>query len=346
MIEQRREQNRKETRECSSKPPPPPPPPKRMLGYVLEVLEKEDEDKVFERERSAKTLTNRFEFSSWCTEEDVKKSKHALCKCLLSNNSMRKHNISGLFSFILFFFGTRREGKQRQGGDFEIDRRNVFTIGDKYNEVGFRSSMRHLARLHCAASSVFPLPESLITTSKCPPREEEEGDDDSKKASTTLGYAAVAFYSNRNAIGEKNRHAITRGEEILNERPVIQNCLNLPCATCSKTWNSSMRSKKTRESETPNFGNDVDRREKGEEKDPEEEEDEGEEDLLPASFGKYPAHRRKASGPLSALGGRKRSFRHDALNRPSTGGIAILFAMKKKEEHRNRRFYSIVAKGV
>ena len=59
-----------------------------------------------------------------------------------------------------------------------------------------------------------------MTTSKCLPREEEEGDDDSKKTtSTTLGLCdEVAFYSNRNAIGEKNRHAITRGEEMLNER--------------------------------------------------------------------------------------------------------------------------------
>ena len=65
MIEQRREQNRKETRECSSKPPPPPPPPKRMLGYVLEVLEKEDEDEFLnEREGGLKYYTNRFEFSS------------------------------------------------------------------------------------------------------------------------------------------------------------------------------------------------------------------------------------------------------------------------------------------
>ena len=59
-----------------------------------------------------------------------------------------------------------------------------------------------------------------MTTSKCPPREEEEGDDDSKKTtSTTLGLCdEVAFYSNRNTVGEKNRHAITRGEEMLNER--------------------------------------------------------------------------------------------------------------------------------
>ena len=226
MIEQRREQNRKETRECSSKPPPPPPPPKRMLGYVLEVLEKEDEDEFLnEREGGENTHEPVRILILNCTEEDVKKSKHALCKCLLSNNSMRKHNISGLF-FLSSSSSLVRDGKENnvKEGGFEIDRKNVFTIGgggdESHNEVGFRSSMRHLARLHCAAPSVFPLPETLMTTSKCPPREEEEGDDDSKKTtSTTLGLCdEVAFYSNRNTVGEKNRHAITRGEEMLNER--------------------------------------------------------------------------------------------------------------------------------
>ena len=119
---------------------------------------------------------------------------------------MRKHNISGLF-FLSSSSSLVRDGKENNAkeGGFEIDRKNVFTIGgggdESHNEVGFRSSMRHLARLHCAASSVFPLPESLITTSKCPPREEEEGDDDSKKTSTTLGLCdrgCILFQSKRN----------------------------------------------------------------------------------------------------------------------------------------------------
>ena len=113
MIEQRREQNRKETRECSSKPPPPPPPPKRMLGYVLEVLEKEDEDEFLrERERGGENTHEPVRILILnCTEEDVKKSKHALCKCLLSNNSMRKHNISGLF-FLSSSSSLIRDGKE------------------------------------------------------------------------------------------------------------------------------------------------------------------------------------------------------------------------------------------
>ena len=34
-------------------------------------------------------------------QEDVKKSKHALCKCLVNNDGMRKHNISGVFFSLL-----------------------------------------------------------------------------------------------------------------------------------------------------------------------------------------------------------------------------------------------------
>ena len=334
MIEQRREQNRKETRECSSKPPPPPPPPKRMLGYVLEVLEKEDEDEFLnEREGGENTHEPVRILILNCTEEDVKKSKHALCKCLLSNNSMRKHNISGLF-FLSSSSSLIRDGKENnvKEGGFEIDRKNVFTIGgggdESHNEVGFRSSMRHLARLHCAAPSVFPLPETLMTTSKCPPREEEEGDDDSKKTtSTTLGLCdEVAFYSNRNTVGEKNRHAITRGEEMLNERTGDP---KLPKLALRDVFENLERfdtfKENARKAKRQIFGSGGDVYE--------EEEDEEEENLLPASFGKYPAHPKKGrAAPLSALGGPETIFLGTGCAEPSKYRAASAILLRDEEE--------------
>ncbi|CAL6314846.1 unnamed protein product [Bathycoccus prasinos] len=334
MIEQRREQNRKETRECSSKPPPPPPPPKRMLGYVLEVLEKEDEDEFLnEREGGENTHEPVRILILNCTEEDVKKSKHALCKCLLSNNSMRKHNISGLF-FLPSSSSLVPDGKENnvKEGGFEIDRKNVFTIGgggdESHNEVGFRSSMRHLARLHCAAPSVFPLPESLMTTSKCLPREEEEGDDDSKKTtSTTLGLCdEVAFYSNRNTVGEKNRHAITRGEEMLNERTGDP---KLPKLALRDVFENLERfdtfKENARKAKRQIFGSGGDVYE--------EEEDEEEEDLLPASFGKYPAHPKKGrAAPLSALGGPETIFLGTGCAEPSKYRAASAILLRDEEE--------------
>ena len=334
MIEQRREQNRKETRECSSKPPPPPPPPKRMLGYVLEVLEKEDEDEFLnEREGGENTHEPVRILILNCTEEDVKKSKHALCKCLLSNNSMRKHNISGLF-FLSSSSSLIRDGKENnvKEGGFEIDRKNVFTIGgggdESHNEVGFRSSMRHLARLHCAAPSVFPLPETLMTTSKCPPREEEEGDDDSKKTtSTTLGLCdEVAFYSNRNTVGEKNRHAITRGEEMLNERTGDP---KLPKLALRDVFENLERfdtfKENARKAKRQIFGSGGDVYE--------EEEDGEEENLLPASFGKYPAHPKKGrAAPLSALGGPETIFLGTGCAEPSKYRAASAILLRDKEE--------------
>ncbi|CAL6315801.1 unnamed protein product [Bathycoccus prasinos] len=334
MIEQRREQNRKETRECSSKPPPLPPPPKRMLGYVLEVLEKEDEDEFLnEREGGENTHEPVRILILNCTEEDVKKSKHALCKCLLSNNSMRKHNISGLF-FLSSSSSLIRDGKENnvKEGGFEIDRKNVFTIGgggdESHNEVGFRSSMRHLARLHCAAPSVFPLPETLMTTSKCPPREEEEGDDDSKKTtSTTLGLCdEVAFYSNRNTVGEKNRHAITRGEEMLNERTGDP---KLPKLALRDVFENLERfdtfKENARKAKRQIFGSSGDVYE--------EEEDEEEEDLLPASFGKYPAHPKKVrAAPLSALGGPETIFLGTGCAEPSKYRAASAILLRDEEE--------------
>ncbi|CAL6313933.1 unnamed protein product [Bathycoccus prasinos] len=334
MIEQRREQNRKETRECSSKPPPPPPPPKRMLGYVLEVLEKEDEDEFLsEREGGENTHEPVRILILNCTEEDVKKSKHALCKCLLSNNSMRKHNISGLF-FLSSSSSLIRDGKENnvKEGGFEIDRKNVFTIGgggdESHNEVGFRSSMRHLARLHCAAPSVFPLPETLMTTSKCPPREEEEGDDDSKKTtSTTLGLCdEVAFYSNRNTVGEKNRHAITRGEEMLNERTGDP---KLPKLALRDVFENLERfdtfKENARKAKRQIFGSSGDVYE--------EEEDEEEENLLPASFGKYPAHPKKGrAAPLSALGGPETIFLGTGCAEPSKYRAASAILLRDEEE--------------
>ena len=138
--------------------------------------------------------------------------------------------------------------------------------------------MRHLARLHCAASSVFPLPESLITTSKCPPREEEEGDDDSKKTSTTLGLCdEVAFYSNRNAIGEKNRHAITRGEEMLNERtgdPKLPKLALRDVFENLERFDAFKENARKAKRQIFGSGGDGQKKKKGEEKDPEEEEDE------------------------------------------------------------------------
>ena len=86
-----------------------------MLGYVLEVLEKEDEDEDGgdETNEPVRILVLN------CTEEDVKKSKHALCKCLVNNDGMRKHNISGVF-FLSSDDGKekRRDVKEQQrGGD-------------------------------------------------------------------------------------------------------------------------------------------------------------------------------------------------------------------------------------
>jgi ribonuclease Z len=343
MIEQRREQNRKETRECSSKPPPPPPPPKRMLGYVLEVLEKEDEDEfLYEREGGENTHEPVRILILNCTEKDVKKSKHALCKCLSSNNSMRKHNISGLF-FLSSSSSSVRDGKENnvKEGGFEIDRKNVFTIGgggdESHNEVGFRSSMRHLARLHCAAPSVFPLPESLMTTSKCQPREEEEGDDDSRKTSTTLGLCdEVAFYSNRKTVGEKNRRAITRGEEMLNERtgdPKLPKLALRDVFENLERFDTFKENARKAKRQIFGSGGDVQKKKKGEEKDPEEKEDEGEEDLLPASFGKYPAHPKKGrAAPLSALGGPETIFLGTGCAEPSKYRAASAILLRDEEE--------------
>ena len=96
-----------------------------------------------------------------------------------------------------------------------------------------------------------------------------------------------------------------------------------------------MRSKKTKESETPNFWRAWrwTEEEKGEEKDPEEEEDEGEEDLLPASFGKYPAHPKKGrAAPLSALGGPETIFLGTGCAEPSKYRAASAILLRDEEE--------------
>jgi len=339
------QKKRKEAREFSSKPPPPPPPPKRMLGYVLEVLENEDEDENDGEGGENSNEPVRILILN-CTEEDVKKSKHALCKCLVSNDGMRKHNISGLF-FLSSSASPIDYGKENEGnkGIIEIDRKNVFSIGGhgdrSHVEVGFRSSTRHLARLHCAAPSVFPLPESLMMTSKCQPCEE----DDSKKATSTtmmtpkaLGLCdEVAFYSNRNANGVKNQHKITRGEEMLNERTGDPKLPKLGLRDVFENLEQfdafKENARKARRHIFGSFDCDLQKKKKNEEeKEPEVEEDD-EEDLLPASFGKYPAHPKKGrAAPPSALGGPETIFLGTGCAEPSKYRAASAILLRDEEE--------------
>ena len=326
MIEQ--QQNQKEKREFSSKPPPPPPPSKRMLGYVLEVLEKEDEDEDGgdETNEPVRILVLN------CTEEDVKKSKHALCKCLVNNDGMRKHNISGVF-FLSSDDGKENDAMLKNNNEavIDIDSKNIFTIGggDNSNEVGFRSSMRHLARLHCAVPSVFPLPESLTKTS-CPSCE----DNDSKRTTMTLGLCdEVAFYSNRNINGgEKNQHEITRGEDILNERTGDR---KLPKLGLLDVFENLERfdsfKENARKAKHKIFSSDIGDEQKNT-KEVEREKDEDEDELLPASFGKYPAHPKKGhTAPSSTLGGPETIFLGTGCAEPSKYRAASAILLRDEE---------------
>ena len=326
MIEQ--QQNQKEKREFSSKPPPPPPPSKRMLGYVLEVLEKEDEDEDGgdETNEPVRILVLN------CTEEDVKKSKHALCKCLVNNDDMRKHNISGVF-FLSSDDGKENDAMLKNNNEavIDIDSKNIFTIGggDNSNEVGFRSSMRHLARLHCAVPSVFPLPESLTKTS-CPSCE----DNDSKRTTMTLGLCdEVAFYSNRNINGgEKNQHEITRGEDILNERTGDR---KLPKLGLLDVFEKLVRfdsfKENARKAKHKIFSSDIGDEQKNT-KEVEREKDEDEDELLPASFGKYPAHPKKGrAAPSSASGGPETIFLGTGCAEPSKYRAASAILLRDEE---------------
>ena len=326
MIEQ--QQNQKEKREFSSKPPPPPPPSKRMLGYVLEVLEKEDEDEDGgdETNEPVRILVLN------CTEEDVKKSKHALCKCLVNNDGMRKHNISGVF-FLSSDDGKENDAMLKNNNEavIDIDSKNIFTIGggDNSNEVGFRSSMRHLARLHCAVPSVFPLPESLTKTS-CPPCE----DNDSKRTTMTLGLCdEVAFYSNRNINGgEKNQHEISRGEDILNERTGDR---KLPKLGLLDVFENLERfdsfKENARKAKHKIFSSDIGDEQKNT-KEVEREKDEDEDELLPASFGKYPAHPKKGrAAPSSASGGPETIFLGTGCAEPSKYRAASAILLRDEE---------------
>ena len=326
MIEQ--QQNQKEKREFSSKPPPPPPPSKRMLGYVLEVLEKEDEDEDGgdETNEPVRILVLN------CTEEDVKKSKHALCKCLVNNDGMRKHNISGVF-FLSSDDGKENDAMLKNNNEavIDIDSKNIFTIGggDNSNEVGFRSSMRHLARLHCAVPSVFPLPESLTKTS-CPSCE----DNDSKRTTMTLGLCdEVAFYSNRNINGgEKNQHEITRGEDILNERTGDR---KLPKLGLLDVFENLERfdsfKENARKAKHKIFSSDIGDEQKNT-KEVEREKDEDEDELLPASFGKYPAHPKKGrAAPSSASGGPETIFLGTGCAEPSKYRAASAILLRDEE---------------
>jgi ribonuclease Z len=166
-----------------------------------------------------------------------------------------------------------------------------------------------------------------MTTSKCLPRE-EEGDDDSKKTtSTTLGLCdEVAFYSNRNTVGEKNRHAITRGEEMLNERTGDP---KLPKLALRDVFENLERfdtfKENARKAKRQIFGSGGDVYE--------EEEDEEEENLLPASFGKYPAHPKKGrAAPLSALGGPETIFLGTGCAEPSKYRAASAILLRDEEE--------------
>ena len=306
LVVEEEEKKRRNEREASSKAPPT---RRRIIGYVLECLENEESNANLTNEE----LIERRKYESEqnvvepvrililnCSEEDVKRSKHSLCACLVNNDGMRKHNISGLF-FLKNENGTTTTTENSNNSSsssssrkniIEIERENVFYVG-RAKEIDFRSSARHLSRLHCAIPSVFPIPEAFYSL-----RDNNNNNDKNDTASLTntnaLGLCdEVAFFSNRdddgngmnNNIRNSNEHMITRGEDI---KDALSGLHKVPKLGLLEVFENLERFESfavnARNARWKIFGKRAS--EEQEDEVDEEEEEEDEEDLLPASFGK------------------------------------------------------------